>query len=491
MGDNLKEKMVGALKWSTVDRLGQQTVQFAIGVVLARLLSPDDFGLIGIVMIFAALSYVLVDSGFGQALIRKKDASDLDYNTVFFFNLTTSLLLYVLLYFVAPYIAVFFNQPALKSIARVIFLAVVFNSLYLVQFTKLGKKMDFKTLAKINILSTLLSCIVGVGMAFAGFAVWSLVLQQVLFHFLRFLFSLIFVKWKPQFLFSFEVIRGMWRFSINLLGTSVLNVIFNSTYVLILGKFYPKSEVGYYSQGNKLSETFNFTFQSILIGSSYSLFSQIHNDEERFRRIFREITRKTAMITLPVFLVMIAVAEQLIEVVWSVKFLPSVPYFRFLCLAALFAPLYSLNITALNARGESKSTFRIEILKKSLILMSIFVAFPYGISAMLWGYVAASIIAYVFSLIYIKRNLKHFYKHQLQDVIFSLITGLCIALPVFFIGYASLQVYLLLLFQLVVAGLLYIFVLKLFFKDVYLKILSILQSAFRMLKSSKKQNTGF
>ena len=179
MGDNLKEKMVGALKWSTVDRLGQQAVQFAIGVVLARLLSPDDFGLIGMIMIFAALSYVIVDSGFGQALIRRKDANETDFNTVFYFNLASSLIIYAVLFFAAPLIADFFSQPQLKNLSRVVFLAVIFNSLYLVQFAQLNRSMDYKKLAKINIFSTILSGTTGVVLAYTGFGVWSLVWQQV------------------------------------------------------------------------------------------------------------------------------------------------------------------------------------------------------------------------------------------------------------------------------------------------------------------------
>ncbi len=475
MGDNLKEKMVGALKWSTVDRLGQQAVQFAIGVVLARLLSPDDFGLIGMIMIFAALSYVIVDSGFGQALIRRKDANETDFNTVFYFNLASSLIIYAVLFFAAPLIADFFSQPQLKNLSRVIFLAVIFNSLYLVQFAQLNRSMDYKKLAKINIFSTILSGTTGVGLAYTGFGVWSLVWQQVLFHFFRFIFSYFMVGWRPSAIFSFSVINEMWRFSINLLGTSVLNVIFNYIYILILGKYYPKSEVGYYVQGNKLNETFIFTFQSILIGSSYAMFSHIQHDEERFRRILREMSQKTALITLPVLLTMIVVAAPLIEVVWSAKFLASVPYFRFLCLAGLFLPLYSLNITALNARGESRTTFRIEMFKKAMILLSVFIAFPYGIEAMLWGYVASSILAYVVSLIQIKKNLTHYLTHQFQDVYLSLVAGLVIATAVFFVGLIPLQVHLMLTLQLLVAAVLYLIIVRLLFPELFRKVLQSLR----------------
>ncbi|NDP22014.1 MAG: lipopolysaccharide biosynthesis protein [Paludibacter sp.] len=467
MGDDLKQKMLGAVTWSTIDRFGQQAVQLVIGMILARLLSPDDYGLLGMVMIFAALSFVLVESGFGQALIRKVDATETDYNTIFYFNIVVSVFLYILLYFLAPFIALFFNQPQLVSISRVIFIAILFNAFYLVPFSKLGKIMDFKSLAKINLSSTIGSGLIGVVMAFLGFGVWALVAQQVMYHFFRMIFFYLYVKWRPSALFSFTVIRSFWKFSIHLLGTSVLNVIFNYIFVIILGKFYRRSEVGYYTQGNKLNETFNFTFVSILVGSTYSLFAQIQNDDERFRRIFREIAQKTSIVTFPVMLGLIAAATPLIDVVWSAKFLPSVPYFQLLCLASLFAPLYTLNISALNSRGESKITFRIEIFKKMLILISLALTFSYGIMSMLWGYALASILAYLISILYIKNSIQHFIKHQLLDFSQSLIIGFVIALVIYFIGFIKIPNIFLLSLQLISAATIYLFVIRMFYVELY------------------------
>lgn len=469
MADDLKQKMLGALTWSTIDRFGQQAVQLVIGMILARLLSPDDYGLLGMVMIFAALSFVLVESGFGQALIRKVDASETDYNTIFYFNIFVSVLLYVLLFFLAPVIAQFFNQPQLTSISRVIFIAILFNALYLVPFSKLGKMMDFKTLAKINLSSTIGSGSIGVVMAFLGYGVWALVVQQVTYHFFRMICFYLFVKWRPSALFSFSVIRNFWKFSIHLLGTSVLNVIFNYIFVIILGKFYRRSEVGYFTQGNKLNETFNFTFVSILVGSTYSLFAQIQNDDERFRRVFREIARKTSLVTFPVMLGLIAAASPLIDVVWSAKFLPSVPYFQLLCLASLFVPLYTLNMSALNSRGESKITFRIEIVKKIFILFSLALTFSYGIIPMLWGYAIASIVAYLISILYLKRSLQHFVKHQILDFSQSMIIGVLIAIVLYFIGFINIPNILLLSIQIFSAATIYLLVIRMFYVELYQK----------------------
>jgi len=467
MSDDLKQKMLSAMTWSTVDRFGQQAVQLVIGLILARLLTPADFGLIGLVMVFVSLSTSLVDGGFGQALIRKQNANETDYNTVFYFNIIISVSLYIILFFLAPSIAIFFNQPQLISISRVIFIAILFNALYLIPVAKMVRNLDYKNGAKINIFSVTCSGIVGVTLAFNGFGVWSLVAQQVLFHFVRMISLHYFVKWKPQVIFSFNVIRNFWSFSINLLGTYILNTIFNNFYILILGKFYPKYEVGFYSQANKLSETTNTSFQSILVGSTYSLLVKIQNDDVRFRRVFREIARKISIITFPIMLVLIVVAHPLIYVLLTEKFIASVPYFQLLCFASLFAPLYGLNISALNSRGKSKITFRLEIIKKVLILLSVVICFHFGIIAMLTGYVLACFIAYLISTFYLKTDLKHYIKHQITDFIGCIVIGISIAACDFGLSFLIHNNHLLLGIQVITSGILYILSIKLFYKELY------------------------
>jgi len=476
MGDNLKQKTLSAFTWTTIDRFGQQAVQLIIGIILARLLSPGDYGLMGMVMIFVALSYVLVESGFGQALIRKTEADETDYNSVFYFNIGISLVLYVVLYFLSPAIANFFKQPELILVNRITFLAIIFNAFYLVPYSKLGKILDYKTIAKVNIISVSLSGSLGVVLAFLHYGVWALVVQQVSYHFFRMVFFYLFVRWKPKLIFSFRVIRSFWKFSIHLLNTSILNIIFNYLFVIILGKFYKKSEVGYYTQGNKLSETFNFTFQSILLGSTFSLFSHIQHDEDRFRRIFGELSSKISIITFPIILCLIAAGKPLIEIVWSAKFLPSVPYFRLLCLASLFLPLYTLNISALNARGQSRITFRIEMIKKILILIAIFITFSQGIIPMLWGYAAANIAAYFLSIFYIKTELKHSLKQQIMAFSQSLGWGIILGIMVASLSLLIKPSYFLLPVQITLAAAFYLLIIRFFYRELYEKGMVFLKS---------------
>lgn len=482
MSDNLKKKTVNALKWSAVDRFGQQAVQFFIGILLARLLSPEDYGLIGMIMIFAALSFVLVESGFGQALIRKQDATELDYNSVFYFNIFTSILLYILLFFSTPYIAAYFNQPQLDLLGKVIFVAILFNAFYLVPFARMMKEMDFKSIAKVNLISTFLSGFLGVVMAFMHYGVWSLVAQQVLFHFFRMIAYQMIVKWRPKLLFSFSVIREFWGFTLPILGTALLNVVFNNLYVFILGKYYQKKDVGYYTQANKLSETFNFSFQQVLLGGTFSMFSQIQDDDHRFRRILREITRKASIVSIPVMLVFIAIAHPFVYVLLSSKWLPSAPYFQLLCLASLFTPFFGLNISALNARGLSKQTFIIETAKKVLILVSVLFSFKFGVLTMLWGYVLASFVAYLISVVYVKRDIEHYIKNQLTDLFPGFIIGLLTAIPAFLLSFVITNNYLLISAQFVVVMIIYVFSVKLIQPELYSKTLDIIKDKLSFLR---------
>lgn len=469
MSDNLKQKTINAVKWSAVDRFGQQAVQFIVGLILARLLNREDFGLLGSIAIFSALSFVFVESGFTQALIRKQDANETDYNTVFYFNLVISIILYTILFFSAPFIASFFKQPQLVAISRVVFLTIPISSLYLVPFAQLNKAMDFKGIATSNISAVFISGIVGVTLALTGFGVWALIIQQVVFQLVRMIVYYVNGHWKPRLHFSFKVILNLWKFSLNILGTSVLNVIFNNLYIIILGRYYDIKQVGDYTQSNKLSETFNYSFLVVLTASSYPLFVQVQEDNIRFRNIFRGMAQKSSMLTFPVMITLIAIAKPLIYVLLSPKWLPAVTYFQLLCAASLFSVLYSLGVNALNAKGKSGLTFRLEIVKKGLILLSVFICFKFGIIAMLIGYVLASFISYCISMFFLKKEINHYIKHQIQDFLAPVSIGILIAGICYGLSLLIGNMYILLVLQLILAAGIYILWVKKFHQDEYNK----------------------
>ncbi|MFZ4582121.1 MAG: lipopolysaccharide biosynthesis protein [Paludibacter sp.] len=457
MGDNLKGKMVDALTWTSIDRFGQQAVQLIIGLIYARLLSPEEFGIIGLVMIFVTLSYVFIESGFTQALIRKKNATDTDYNTVFYFNIIASISIYLILYFSAPTIANYFHQPKLIDVSRVVFLVIVFNSFCLVPATILTKELNFKTLAFINISSIILSGSVGIFLALNKYGVWALVAQQTLFVFIRWINFNLFFKWKPKLLFQFSIIKEFASFSFNLLITALLNAIFNNIFLFLLGLFYPIKQVGFYTQGNKLSETFNFSIQSVLSASTYPLFAKIQDDNDRLLRIYREIIKKVAIVVFPVLISLYFVAKPFISVLLTSKFLASVPYFQLLVLASIFTPFYLMNINILNSRGKSRTTFIIELTKKVLIIIAIVLCFKYGILVMLRGYAIVCFIAFLVSAIIIKSELMYYFKHQFNDIYKSILIAIAIGYTASLLSYFVSTASYLLMCQILTCAILYVF----------------------------------
>lgn len=396
--------MLGAFTWSSIDRVVQQGVQFLIGIVLARLLSPTDYGLMGMVMIFAGLSYVLVESGFNYALVRTKDLGPQHTNTIFYTNLGISIFLYIALFVSAPYIASFFNQPQLTAIARVTFLAILFNACYLVPYALIGKSLNYKALAQINLSATVLSGVAGIGLAYLQYGVWALVAQQTTYHFFRIFGFYYHTRWKPQLIFKWHVIRQYARFSSHILASSLLSVLFNNIYTFILGKLYPIKQVGYYTHAYKMSETANFTFLSIL-GATYNLFAQIHDQKERLCRILNTIQERASLIIIPITALLIVDAHPLFYTLFGEKWMQSVPYFQLICAANLLTPLFQINIHALNSIGKSNVSFGIELGKRCLIVGSIFVGVRWNILGLLLGYVVACTLAWGISCSEVKRLL--------------------------------------------------------------------------------------
>jgi O-antigen/teichoic acid export membrane protein len=472
MGDNLKQRMFKALTWTTIDRFGQQSVQFVIGLVLARLLSPDDYGLIAMIMVFIALSSVLVDGGFGQALIRKEKANQTDFSTIFFLNLAISVLLYLVLFFTAPLISQFFKQPQLIKISRILFLSIIFYALYFIQYVIIVKDVAFKSLAKVNIAATIVSGGIGIFLAIIGARVWALVIQQISFHFLRLILFFMIRRWRPIPVFSFGVIKEFWSFSIHLLGTSVLNVIFYNIYSILIGKFYPLKQVGYYVQANKLSETVNFSFQQILQGGTYPLLVQIQDQKERYIRVYRKMIGTISIFLFPFIFTLITVSRPLISILLSTKWTASILLFQILCLANLFTPFFSLNISVLNSRGESRKSLQLELIKKGLIVISIFVCFIYGIVTMLIGFVIANYIAYGVSMFFIRENLDYKFKQQFLDIFPSFIVSILVSAVIFLVkGFLpSHEFWILLIIQTAIALTIYFLIVFIFYNTLFQRI---------------------
>lgn len=439
MGDALKKNMMGGLAWSTINIACAQFSQLIIGIILARILMPEDFGTFGLLYFFIGMSTVLIDGGFGQGLIRKKDATIKDFSTIFYFNFSLSVLLYLVLYFCAPLIAYFFEIPQLKELSRVLFLSVIVFSFYFIQQVQVLKKLDYKSLAIINIISVAGSGILAAIMAVKGFGIWALVYQQLSFHVFKAFIFPFFFKWKPIKAFTFSTINELLGFSIPLLGQTTLNVVFNNIYVLIMGKFYPIQQVGFYNQANRYSETVNTATTNILFTGTFPIFSQIQDDQPRLLRIYRKLAHSVSLVTFPLVAFLFVAAHPLIITLIEEKWLFSVVLFQILIVANLFTPLYTINVNVLNAKGQSQQTLKLEIFKKSLIFISIISCFSFGIYVLLVGFVVANFIAYAASMVMIKKSIAHYYRHQIIDFLSILVVVVIIGAVVSLIHFTALS----------------------------------------------------
>lgn len=426
---NLKQRTEKALIWSFVDKFGQQILYFVSGIILANLLTPRDYGKIGVLTIFIVLSNILVDSGFSSALIRKKEATDRDYSTIFYFNLVISLLFYLLLYISANYIATYFNIPDLVVVSRVLFLAIIFNSFGLIQQTRMFKEIRFTEYARINIISLAISSIAAIWLAAKGGGVWALVVQTVGLAFLKTVMLWFYSKWRPKLIFSYASIKEFLGYSANLLGTGVLNAIFNNIYPLIIAKGYSTSAVGFYTQAHKFQDIPSALIANIFRSVAFPVLSSINDDKPRLLRVFGKYIRTTAFFIFPIMTMLIVVAEPFIISLITEKWSASVPMLQVLAIAGMFSPFIILYYDLLNTEGRSDINFKMEIVKKIALMLAISICFIWGSSIMLliWIWVAYTLLSLLATVIISAKvvgyKIRFFIKDMLPYLALSIISA--------------------------------------------------------------------
>lgn len=414
---SLKQKTIGALLWNLLDRLGQQVLLFIVGILVANILSVEDYGLIGMLAIFSAIANIVLESGFGSALIRKQDATETDYNSVFYFNTCISAVLYLTLYLAAPFIANYFEQPLLTPLSRVVFLSLPFNSLSLIQTTLLNKKVQFKTLAKVNLISLLISACSQLAMAFSGMGVWTLAWQPVILAFSRSVLLWMLNQWRPKLLFSLKSIRVLFGFASNLLLGSIINAIFTNIYSVAIGKLYPPQQLGYYTQGNKFSLMVISSIYSSLQTATYPIFSSIQDDRERSIRAYRKTIRFTAFLTFPLMIGLVSIASPFISIILKAAWASCIPFFQLACLAGIFTILGTINQNFVKAHGRSDVIFKLEIIRTLLIIVCLLATLRESALTMILFQTIAQVVIYLISIIYIGRIVGYRWTHQLRDIL--------------------------------------------------------------------------
>lgn len=458
MTDSLRHKTIHGVGWSFIDNISSSGITFLVGLVLARLLTPEEYGIMAIIAIFIAVSNSIIDSGFSNALIRKTRIERIDYSTVFYFNLTVSILIYVLLYLAAPVISVFFKEPVLVEVIRIIGLVLIINALAIIPRTRFVRDVDFKTQTKVSLISSISSGVIGIGMALGGMGVWSLVGQQISRQFLNTLFLWVYSKWHPVWEFSMKSFKELFGFGSKLLFSGLLDTIYKNIYYIVIGRFYTSAQLGQYTRAEQFNMIFSSNLTSVVQRVSYPVLSSIQEEPERLREAYRKVIKITMLITFACMLGLAAVAKPLILILIGEKWLPAVYFLQIICFSGMLYPLHAINLNILQVKGRSDLFLKLEIIKKIIAVGPIVVGIYCGIEYMLWGSVFTSFIAYFLNSYYSARLIDYPTMDQLKDILPTFLTSFIVAFFMWCISLLDWSFYLLLPLQLFLGILLIAFI---------------------------------
>lgn len=421
--ETLKHKAVKGVFWKFGEFGIRQFIQFFVSVILARLIMPDQFGMIAMIGIFNAVANVFIDSGFTQALTRKNDRTQADCSTVYWFNVAVSLICYVIIFLLAPLAADFYGMPEISPILRVTAIGIVVCSFTGVHGTLLSAELDFKALTKFSILGSLISAIVGVSMAYLGFQVWALVAQGLTACLVGSLFVWYKVKWRPTFEFSKESFKEFFGFGSKLLGSRLLDTVYNNIYGIVIGKVYKAADLAFYNRGSALLGLVSNTPTGILQSVSFPTLCKLQEDENALRNGYRRMLRLSAFIIFPLCLGMGAVAYPLINVVYTKTWIFSASLLSILCFQLMWFPIHAINLNYLVVKGRSDLFFRLEVIKKIQGIIMLCITVPLGLEAMCWGGVVTSLLCLIYNTYYNGKLLGMGILSQLRD--FSHVLALC------------------------------------------------------------------
>ena len=452
MPETLRDKTVRGVGWSFADSILSIGVSFLVGLVLARLLTPDEYGLIGIALIFINVLNSIVDSGLSNALIRKKDATDVDFSTVFIANLVLSLVTFGTLYVIAPSVSRFFGRPELIPLIRVMGSLVLINAFALIQNTVLTKRLDFKTKTKASLISAMVSAVVGIGMAFSGFGVWALVGQALSRQLINTVCLWLLNHWWPRLVFSWQSFKSFWNFGWKLLVSGLIDTTWNELYQVVIGKFYSPASLGQYTRAKQFSQLVSQNITSVVQRVSYPALAEIQDDKDRMTAAYRKVIKTTMFFTVISLFFLGAISEPLIYCLIGPQWQKASTFLPIICLSATLYPLSAINLNMLQVQGRSDLFLKLEIVKKLIAVGPLLAGIFVGIYWMLIGSIIIGIIAFFLNSYYSGKFLGYSSLMQLKDIAPAYGIALPVALSVYFLKYLPISNYVILPIQIAVGG---------------------------------------
>jgi len=490
MTESLKDKTVKGLGWSALDNAARYGMQFVIGIVLARLLSPDDYGLLGIIGIFTVVCTALVNGGFTTALIRKKDANEEDYNTAFICNLGMSLLLYAIVFLCAPLIAGFFGRVELTALVRVSSLGLIIGALGMVQQTRLTKRIDFKTQTKITIAATALSGIVGIGMALTDFGVWALVAQQLTSQVMTTMLLYIYNRWMPGLLFSMESFHDLFGFGWKMMLSGVLDSVWKESYQMVVGKVYTPGALGQYTRAKQFSSLFSSNLTAVIQRVTYPVLSNIQDDRQRMVSAYRRIIKVTMFVTATGMFFLAAIAEPMLYCLIGPKWHEASTYLPLICLNSTLYPLHAINLNMLQVQGRSDLFLGLEVVKKLIGLIPLAVCVFWGIMPMLYVNLVVGVVAYLLNSYYSGRLIGYNSWMQVKDIAPSCLVAAIVAVSVFFVKYLPVSYWVILPSQMIMGAVIFMVLCQLTRNPEYIEMKTMLAPYLRKVNSEQLKLYG-
>lgn len=424
---SLKQKTKYGLIWSSIERFGTQGVQFIFGIILARLLSPEAYGIIAMPLVFLAIAQCFIDSGFGNALIRKPELKEEDLSTAFYFNIAVGVVCYLLLFLTSPLIADFFNTPILSKILKVTALATLFNPLCTVQQTILTRKIDFKTQAKISVSSQLLTGVVGIFLAIKGYGVWALVFQQVAGSTLRTILLWVLTKWYPKTGWSKDSLQYLWGFGSKMLASGLLDTAYNNITPIIIGRYFNAADLGNYTRAQNFSQLPSSNLTGVLQRVTFPVLSSIQDDDERLRVNYRKILKLAAFCIFPLMVGLASVSDPFIRLLIGDKWEGCIPLLSIICLGMMWYPIHAINLNLLQVKGRSDLFLKLEIIKKIFGVLILLASIPFGIIYMACAGVAGSLFSLVVNTYYTGKIINVGFWMQMKDLLPILLSCLLMA----------------------------------------------------------------
>ena len=418
MLNDIRQKTISGMFWSAVQKFGYMGITFVSNILLARMLTPEDFGCIGMLAIFIVVSNTFVDGGFGSALIQKKEPTQEDYSTIFWWNVFISSVLYSLLYLSAPFIAEFYHMPLLSSVLRVQGVILIINSLNIIQTNQLRKQLKFKRLANVTIIAYTIAALAAIVLAYKGWGVWALVAQQLIGSSVISLILWYLNKWIPDFCFSKQSFKQLFGFGSFILISNLINTFCNNIQGLLIGRFFTPSILGYYTQARKLEEIASQSFSSVVDQVSYPVLSKFQSDNTAMKNVLRKLVAAIAFVTFPLMLILILIAEPLIILIYGEKWLDCVPYFQILCIAGIAICLQGILYYAVASKGESKDLFAWTIIKRGVgLIILLLCMYFWGIKGLLWGSSFAAWFILLSNVYLVSKHIGYTLFQQIKDLL--------------------------------------------------------------------------